>query len=253
MFHLLLLKALLTLTVYLLFSNSLEQRSPFLITEFKEEKMKTCAIKEEQDNKSAEITGRWTRAEHQKFLEALGLYGRNWKMIQEYVGTRSATQARSHAQKYFAKLQSATAEGRTQETTSVASPIYKPVTDSVPPLREPVTLKRKLRYSDKLKAFRKTEPISTAKNRSHYKALEKPYPRTIVEHKWANEQYLLPQLDYSTLAHESYLTFPQELEINDFHLEFLNLSTQAERKSEEIDYPETSLLGRYPSLSSLFE
>jgi len=58
---------------------------------------------EEKDNKEDNI-GRWTKAEHKRFLEALELYGKDWKKVQKYVGTRSTTQARSHAQKYFAKL-----------------------------------------------------------------------------------------------------------------------------------------------------
>lgn len=37
-------------------------------------------------------------------MEALKLFGKNWKKVQEYVGTRTTTQARSHAQKYFAKI-----------------------------------------------------------------------------------------------------------------------------------------------------
>ena len=54
---------------------------------------------------SESVTGRWSKAEHKRFLEALNLYGKNWKKVQEYVGTRTTTQARSHAQKYFAKLE----------------------------------------------------------------------------------------------------------------------------------------------------
>lgn len=49
-------------------------------------------------------TGRWTKDEHIKFLEAIQKYGRNWRKVQEHVGTRSSTQSRSHAQKFFKKV-----------------------------------------------------------------------------------------------------------------------------------------------------
>ena len=44
-------------------------------------------------------TGRWTKEEHTKFLEAIKIHGRDWKKVQDYVVTRTSTQARSHAQK----------------------------------------------------------------------------------------------------------------------------------------------------------
>lgn len=47
---------------------------------------------------------KWTEEEHQKFLEALKLYGRAWRQIEEYVGSKTAIQIRSHAQKFFAKV-----------------------------------------------------------------------------------------------------------------------------------------------------
>ena len=43
------------------------------------------------------MAGRWTKDEHKCFLEALKLYGKNWKKVEEHVGTRTGAQIRSHA------------------------------------------------------------------------------------------------------------------------------------------------------------
>mmetsp|Transcript_13039 Transcript_13039/g.40167 ORF Transcript_13039/g.40167 Transcript_13039/m.40167 type:complete len:446 (+) Transcript_13039:368-1705(+) len=44
----------------------------------------------------------WTQDEHQKFLDALRRFGKgNWKKIAEAVGSRTANQCQSHAQKFF--------------------------------------------------------------------------------------------------------------------------------------------------------
>lgn len=47
----------------------------------------------------------WSKAEHDLFLQALQEHGKNWKLIAEAVGTRTVSQVRSHAQKYFLKLE----------------------------------------------------------------------------------------------------------------------------------------------------
>lgn len=48
--------------------------------------------------------GRWTRAEHRKFMDALDKYGRDWVKIEKKLKTRTALQIRSHAQKVFLKM-----------------------------------------------------------------------------------------------------------------------------------------------------
>lgn len=59
--------------------------------------------------------GRWTRQEHALFIEGLVRYGNNWKKVQKNVGSRSSTQARSHAQKFFLNLKKEISRGKSKE------------------------------------------------------------------------------------------------------------------------------------------
>ena len=58
-----------------------------------------------QEKNSKKVSeGRWSSEEHQKFLEGWKLYKNNWTKLQEHIGSRDATQIRSHAQKYHNKV-----------------------------------------------------------------------------------------------------------------------------------------------------
>mmetsp|Transcript_22492 Transcript_22492/g.53106 ORF Transcript_22492/g.53106 Transcript_22492/m.53106 type:complete len:1283 (-) Transcript_22492:81-3929(-) len=47
-------------------------------------------------------TGHWTKAEHERFLEGIAMYGRGkWKAIADVVKTRTTVQVKTHGQSYF--------------------------------------------------------------------------------------------------------------------------------------------------------
>ncbi|KAL7549185.1 hypothetical protein ACHAWF_012454 [Thalassiosira exigua] len=66
-----------------------------------------------------EHTGRWTKEEHEAFLAALQLYGKEWKKVAARVKTRTVVQTRTHAQKYFQKLQKVLEAGGEKEANAV--------------------------------------------------------------------------------------------------------------------------------------
>jgi len=59
----------------------------------------------EVSNSNERVNGRWTKEEHKSFVEAIKVYGKNWKKVEECVGTRTGAQIRSHAQKFFLKVE----------------------------------------------------------------------------------------------------------------------------------------------------
>ena len=69
-------------------------------------------MQENNQEKEKLQTGRWTKEEHQRFMYgnfgqnvAIMQHGKDWKKVEQIVRTRSGSQVRSHAQKFFNKLQ----------------------------------------------------------------------------------------------------------------------------------------------------
>lgn len=68
-------------------------------------KIKEIKFKRKRISKEGNFNcGRWQPQEHERFIEAIMKFGNEWKLVQKHVGTRSSTQARSHAQKFFVKI-----------------------------------------------------------------------------------------------------------------------------------------------------
>jgi len=69
------------------------------------EKPSTSMAKPSYSKSAAKSTGRWTKEEHHRFVEGIKKFGKNWKQVEDFVGTRNGAQIRSHAQKFFNRLQ----------------------------------------------------------------------------------------------------------------------------------------------------
>ena len=47
----------------------------------------------------------WSDEEHERFIEAVKLYGKNWSEITNYISTRSRQSVYSHAQKFRKRVE----------------------------------------------------------------------------------------------------------------------------------------------------
>jgi len=87
------------------------QQLEHLEKELEQAKKKILVLKAQEhretsspDTKQASESRYWTNEERQRFKKALKTFGTDFAAIAKFVGTRSSTQVRTHAQKYYAKL-----------------------------------------------------------------------------------------------------------------------------------------------------
>lgn len=112
----------------------------------------------EQRTKRARFKRAWSLQEHARFLEALTLYGKGkWKDIAAYVGTRSAAQCQSHAQKFFGRaevqLRMQSAADATEAPAIPASKVRTLCKRSIHDIRDPNLIRSELaRQEDERRA-----------------------------------------------------------------------------------------------------
>lgn len=162
----------------------------------------------ETEEMEGSASGRWTKEEHRLFIEALKLYGRDWKKVQQHVGTRTTTQARSHAQKYFAKAEKESITRKdsfSQASTALNSPVSKTESKVEKKLKRKRTSivvtkeKPSLKENSLLEAKKKLIEPNT-QNQSHISPDE--------QQKDLNEDYSIPMYEYV-----SQLMYPTQNEI----------------------------------------
>jgi SHAQKYF class myb-like DNA-binding protein len=71
-----------------------------------------------------ELTDAGLQKNINKFVEALKKFGKQWKKVEDYIQTRSGAQIRSHAQKYFLKIQKEYPDQDPYEIFKVKSPKF---------------------------------------------------------------------------------------------------------------------------------
>ena len=75
-----------------------------ILIEIEEDNLKLKNEETENKISSKFNKGRWSLEEHKKFITGILEYGNDWRKVQKHIKTRSSTQARSHAQKFFLRI-----------------------------------------------------------------------------------------------------------------------------------------------------
>ncbi|KAL3664990.1 hypothetical protein V7S43_010164 [Phytophthora oleae] len=119
--------------------------------------MRPDAVRTNADTPRSTQVGRWTKREHELFLEGLQRFGKSWKKISSLVHTRTLVQIRTHAQKYLQK------QSRAALKADVKAAQQKPRTDAAPPSFTPVAFPSSLSVTSRASSLTPPRPSSVSR------------------------------------------------------------------------------------------
>lgn len=112
-----------------------------------------------EPRKDQENTGRWSEEEHRVFLNGLEEHGKQWKLIASMIGTRTVVQVRTHAQKYFQKMERSNQKGKVQTVSHVMAK-RKSLPSSMPSRKKMKTRRTQITRSASISLATMTHPTS---------------------------------------------------------------------------------------------
>ena len=137
------------------------------ITEEKNKIGNTSKENENSDSNNEYHSGRWTNEEHDKFIEGILKFGNEWKRVQSIIKTRSSTQARSHAQKFFLRMKKEISPKNLSDPESLLQYIINSTTNKTKNYT-PLTPEQKERLFSVIRSNLKTEDNQNKTNENQY-------------------------------------------------------------------------------------
>ena len=134
------------------------------------------------------VPQKWTAEEHERFLEAIKLYHRDWKRVTAHIGTRTVPQVRSHMQKFDMHVKQGLIPGWTEQDLPPSQkqkpPIRKDVREALRAVVDAVVASQGAEGAEELAAEERRSAVARARSDSApWSSAEDEELRWLVEHE----------------------------------------------------------------------